>query len=163
MNDELKHYGVKGMKWSVNRASKKLDKSKDPNAREKAIETLQKHKEKVTAELAGLAQELEKLEDKAEDLANDNDIRARNLELKADKKRLKAKGAFTSDERADKLNAKADKLTEKSNKRKAKSEKVQRKIAENKELTKQFEQGLKDINEALAKKGRKFVNEIRLK
>ena len=44
---ELYHYGVKGMRWGVRRAQKKLAKATTKEDRDKAIAALKKHKEKL--------------------------------------------------------------------------------------------------------------------
>ena len=45
----LQHYGVRGMRWGIRRASKTLSKSSSTSEqREKAISSLQKHRAKAT-------------------------------------------------------------------------------------------------------------------
>lgn len=61
-NNELYHYGVRGMKWGVRKATKTLSSSKSTvEQREKAISSLQKHKIKASAKVAKLERNVHSL------------------------------------------------------------------------------------------------------
>ena len=158
MNEELKHYGVKGMKWGVSRASKKLATASSEEERERAVEQLEKHRSKASAEINKLEIEKYRLEKKSDKYAMDNDIRAQRLKQRAAKKTKKAYGVLTTKSRSEKLLFKADKLNARADAMIAKSEKVKAKIAKNEKMTAAFKQGVKDIDKALIEKGRKYLN-----
>ena len=62
-NNELYHYGVRGMKWGIRKATKTLSSSKSTvEQREKAISSLQKHKRKASAKVAKLEKKHPQLE-----------------------------------------------------------------------------------------------------
>ena len=62
--NELYHYGVKGMRWGVRRASKQLTKATTSDSRNKAIANLNKHREKASSEVSKLKKQRVKLDDK---------------------------------------------------------------------------------------------------
>lgn len=159
MNDELKHYGVKGMRWGVRRASKQLTSSKSSEGQKrKAAESLQKHRAKATKKVSQLEKQRPKLEDKSNKYAMKNDIKAQNLKQKAAKKNKKAYGMFVSKNKADKLFYQADKLNVKADSMIAKSQEAKAKVAKNEALTSMYKQGISSIDKVLLENGRKYIN-----
>lgn len=159
MNDELKHYGVKGMRWGVRRATRQLTSSKSTDDKKrKAVESLQKHKTKATNKVSKLEKQRPKLEDKSHKYAMKNDVKAQKLKQKAAKKNRKAYGMFVSKKKADKLFYKAGKLNARADVMIAKSANAKAKIAKNESLTNMYKQGISTIDATLAEKGRKYIN-----
>lgn len=158
MNEELKHYGVKGMKWGVRRASNQLSKSTSKEERDKAVARLQKHRTKATNKIAKLESQHVKLQKKSDQYAMKNDIKAQKLKSKAAKKSKKAYGRFTSKNKADKLMYEAGKLNARADAMIAKSETAKAKIAKNEKMTAAFKQGVSTIDKTLIEKGRKYIN-----
>ena len=154
-DDELRHYGVVGMKWGVRRAKKSYMQATTAEGRQKAIAKLESHRAKATNKVTKLETKHEKLEKKSDKYAQRNDVKAAKLKRKAAKKTRKAyTGLRTPNRRAqlkwkgDMLNAKADALI-------AKSNEVKAKIAKNETLQKKFNQGINDIDKTLVEYGRK--------
>lgn len=157
-NEELYHYGVKGMRWGVRRASKQLSNATDSASRAKAISSLNKHKQKGSAEIAKLEKQNIKLEKKVEDRAFTIDNKAAKLTAKAAKKRDKSYGLFVSQRRHRKLQFKAKKLEAKAAKLTTKSDQYKTKIEGNKEMVKAFQREINNIDQVLVDKGRKYIN-----
>ena len=116
------HYGVKGMRWGVRRASRQLSSATDSKSRDKAISTLNKHKAKGTAKVAKLEKKHVQLQKNVERHITKNDTKAAELSRKAARTRNKAYGTFVSKDRSDKLVFKANKLDAKANNIKARSD-----------------------------------------
>lgn len=168
-DDELMHYGVKGMKWGVRRATKNLSRATTDAQRSKAVDSLYKHRAKATAEIEKLKGQRLKLDSDYARSTVKNAEKAAKLETKVAKldgriakNAKKANRFYTSYDKAgelladnislknksDKLNAKAEKLNSKHNQIKAKIEANEAKI-------KAFEQGIKDIDNALIDEGKR--------
>lgn len=157
-NEELQHYGVRGMRWGVRRASKQLSSATTKEQHDKAVSSLQKHKTKASNEVAKLEKKRPKLEKKVEKQIVKNDIKAVKLADKAATKRKKAYGLLTSKKRSEKLIYKADKLQAKSDYLAVKSKKAKAKLARNETMQAAFKKGINEIDQTLVDKGRKFIN-----
>lgn len=157
-DNELYHYGVRGMKWGVRRAQKLYSKSTTQEGRDKAISMLQKHREKSSAKVDKLNKKHVKLEKKVNKHIQKTDVKAAKLQMKSAKIRNKAYGTFTSRETAQKRLYKADKMDARIGAMKARSEQAKAKIAKNENLTKMFNQGINNIDKTLSEAGRRYVN-----
>lgn len=157
-NEELQHYGVQGMRWGVRRATKQLSKATTEKQHDKAVAKLQKHKAKASKQVAKLEKKHPKLEKKVEQKILENDVEAARLADKASVKRNKAYGRFTSQKRAEKLLYKADKLQAQADYLAVKSKKAKAELAQNETMQAAFKKGINEIDQTLAKKGRKYIN-----
>lgn len=155
--DELYHYGVKGMRWGVRRNTKLLN-SSDSAKRAKAASALKKHREKGTAEIAKLKKKGVKLEKAYEEKIIKNENRAAKLNSKAASKRRRAYGLFVSGDKAKDYIAEAEFLETKANYLTAKANEAKAKINKNKAMVSAFEREVGNIDTAFANVGRKYVN-----
>lgn len=157
-NEELQHYGVKGMRWGIRRASKQLSTASTKEQREKAVASLQKHRAKASAQISKLEKKRPKLEQKVEQRIVKNETKAATLSNKAAKKRRKAYGFLTSQSKSEKLIYKANKLQAKADSLTAKSKKAKSELTKNETMQSAFKKGINEIDQALVGKGRKFIN-----
>lgn len=156
-NDELAHYGVKGMRWGVRRNTKRL-RSDDSGTREKAVASLQKARSKGAAEVAKLKKKGVKLEQKHEQHVIKSETKAARLNEKAAKQRNKAYGLFVSKNKMAKRLGKAQVLEAKANALTTKAANAKAKINSNEAMIKAFEREISNIDTALTSRGRKYVN-----
>lgn len=157
-NDELYHYGVKGMEWGVHRASRQLNSARDSGERDKAISKLSTHRSKATNKLQKLDRQHVKLQNKRTKQIERGDVKAAKLNAKATKLRKKKYGRFVSKDKADELEFKANKLSAKADRLKARSDVTKAKIEKNRRMAAAFEQGIKDIDKTISDSGKRWVN-----
>ena len=156
-NNELKHYGVLGMKWGVRRNTSRLN-SSDSSGQAKAVTALNRHRTKASNEIAKLQKKNVKLEKRNERNVLKADPKAAKLNKQAADYRRKVTGIFVSDRRAQKYLSKAYLAETKAKDLSARANEVRAKIEKNKMLIKTFERGISEIDTALADKGRKYIN-----
>ena len=156
-NDELTHYGVKGMRWGVRRNTKRLG-SNDSATREKAVAALRKARDKGSAEVTKLKKKGVKLEQKHEQHVIKSEVKAARLNEKAAAQRRKAYGLFVSKNKMAKRLGKAQVLEAKANALTTKAASAKAKINSNEAMIKAFEREISNIDSALASRGRKYVN-----
>lgn len=156
--NELYHYGVPGMRWGVRRATKQLQKATTSEQRDKAITSLNKHREKTSKQIAKLNAKRPKLENAYTKAVTKIDPKIAKLERKKAKLGRRAGSVFTSDKKTVKLVEKRRALDLKIEGLKAKSDTAKAAIANNDRMTSLFKQGLTDIDTALASAGKKYVN-----
>ena len=157
-NDELQHYGVKGMRWGIRRASKQFSTASTSDQKVKAVAKLQKHRAKASAQISKLEKKHSKLEKSVEKHITKNDIKAAKLSDKAAAKRKKAYGRFTSQSKSEKLTFEANKIQAKADSIAAKSKKAKAKLAKNETMQAAFKKGVREIDSKLVGKGRKYIN-----
>ena len=158
---ELYHYGVKGMKWGVRRATKKLRTANqygDEKQRDRAVASLSTHQRKINKKLASLDKKSVKLEKKRYEQATENATKIAKLERKANKARRKAaKTIYTTTAR--KRLQKVAKLEYKASKLKEEMAKTQAKIEKNERLKAMFKKGLAEIDQEMIANGRKLLRD----
>lgn len=158
-SNELKHYGVKGMRWGVRRAMKELHESNREGRKgghNHAVAVLSTHRDKINKKLSSLDKKSTKLENKRYTQATTNAKKIAKLEQKSAKLKLKAgKAVYTST--SSKRLAKSAKLDYKVSKLKKAAAKTQAKIEKNERLKEIYKKGLNEINHELVTKGQDFL------
>lgn len=158
-DDELYHYGVKGMRWGVRRNTKRLN-SSDSKKREKAVAALEKHRQKGTAKVEKLKKKGVKLEEKYEQSFVKTNARAAKLKSKAARKRRKAVySTFMTTSRRESLMYDAKFLEIKANDLIAKTNEAKAKIDRNTMMIGQFDRELRNIDQALINRGKEYLKD----
>lgn len=157
-SDELAHYGVKGMRWGIRRATKQLQKATTGEQRDKAVASLNKHRAKASKKIEGLNAKRPKLEKAYTKTLVKLDPKIAKLERKRAKLSRRASGIFTSERKASKLLEKRDIVDLKLEDLRSRSHTAKAAIAANDHMISLFKQGVSDIDSALASVGRKYVN-----
>ena len=156
--NELYHYGVKGMRWGVRRATKQLSNATTKEDKAKAVSKLKIHKTKATSEIAKLQAKNVKLEKKREKQILTTDQKAAKLRQKGTAKRNKSYRLLMSKSRRAKLRYKADKLNAKADSLYAQSQRTKAKIEANKTMMQMFEKGINDIDKAMVSRGKRYMS-----
>ena len=172
-SDELQHYGVKGMKWGVRRATKQLSRARTSSDVDNAVAKLNKHRTKATAKLSKLEKKGSKLENALIKSNKKNLVKGSKIEQKADKLRKKAEKKYykanssvmISDERrkamkdeAIALTAKYEKMHAKASSLQSNHSRVKAKVEANETMQKAFRMGIDNIDKTLEKAGRRYIN-----
>ena len=170
--DELYHYGVKGMKWGVHRARTKLSRSTTQKDRDAAIDALNKHRSKASAKVTKLEQRQTKLDNSVAKSVTKDAAKAAKIEKKAAKldskiaKNIRKSNSVlrTDNSRNELLNEaavlrnKSDRLHAKANSHKAAYNSAVAKADHNRHMTNAFKTGINEIDMILVDAGRKYVN-----
>ena len=157
-SDELYHYGVKGMRWGVRRASKKLSKATDEKKKAKAVASLEKHREKGTAEIKKLDSSTSKLQAKREKQRQTTDVKAAEYEKRAADAMVRSQTPIMLRSRREKFRNEANKWYVRADSLRAESERTQALINKNESLKKMFQQEIDKIDQALVEKGKRRLN-----
>ncbi len=158
--DELKHYGVIGMKWGVRRATRQLSRATTREERQSAINKLQTHRTKGMNKINKLKKREAQLVNTMNKRATQNTARAGKLRAKAATTRAKAYGMFTSRSTAQKRLYEANKLDAKAARLENKVKSVEAKINSNRSMQNLYATQIDRIDSALTQKGNKAVKKI---
>lgn len=171
-NDYLEHYGVKGMKWGIHRATKKLAKATTREQADKATARLEKHRTKITKKIAKLEKKQPKLEKALENRelktqkqaatyrrkSAQNDIAAARLESKAYRQNLYGSAVRNRRlERATRYAADARMYEAKADSIRYRTEEIQAALRQNKKYVELYNRGLNDIDSALKTYGKAYM------
>ena len=156
--NELEHYGVKGMKWGVHRAQKKLAKASTQEQRDKAIASLNKHRGKASSKIAKLEKKRPKLEKAYDRAILKTDVKISKMEQKRSKHTRKATKLLSTDKIRSRHLAKAQIMDMKIKDLKAHSDRAKSEMAKNERLIELFNRGISDIDSTLALAGKKYIN-----
>lgn len=154
-DEELMHYGVKGMRWGVRRASKRLSNATTQAQYDKAVSSLNRHKQKSEAKLVKLEKKRPKLEKRVEKHMMKTDHKVAKMDLKVVKMEKKAGKLLTSKKKAAKLLDEARVMRVKSDTLRAKSQQAKQILTENETMRKAFRQGINEINTSLIENGKR--------
>lgn len=155
--DSLQHYGVKGMKWGVRRASKRLYKATTDDERRKAVASLQKHRSKGSAEIAKLQKKQPKLEANAERAVVRYDPKIAKLSGQAARARRKMGRVFVTNSQYDRLRWKAERWEAQAASLKASSAEAKAKVQANKTMQEAFQREIDNIDQILVERGKKYL------
>lgn len=153
--EELVHYGVKGMRWGIRRGRKKLSSASTKAERAKAVESLKKVKAKSEKKIGKLDREIEK---KQQYLSKNRDRlidKANRADYKYTYHQSKVYGwrggvDRTRQTRANLWNAKAQKY-------RGQIKYAEDLIAKNERLKSEFNKGINEIDSLIKERGKKYI------
>ena len=154
-DEGLIHYGIKGMRWGVRRATKKLTSATTQSQYDKAINSLNKHKEKSAAKIAKLEKKRPKLEKQVEKHIMKTDGKVAKMDLKISKMEKKAGRLLTSKKKSIKLMDEARVMRVKSDALRAKSQNAKQLLTKNTAMQEVFKKGIRDIDISLIENGKR--------
>lgn len=155
--NELQHYGVKGMRWGIRRAQKKLAKASTQEQKNKAVAKLQKHRSKAVKQVAKLEKKVPKLEKAYDRAVLKTDVKIAKAERDRSYYARKATRPFMSENRANKYLNKAQLMDMKVKELKAYSDSAKAAMAQNKRMRELFNTGISEIDAALIEAGKKRI------
>ena len=154
-DEELKHYGVLGMKWGTHRARSLLNytsdnKQKMANKHAQGRALLNEHYNKTTDKISKLSRKLNKVSEKYDRIEQKYAMKEAKLRAKSNKYERKANNLrakiFGNPESNSKKIAKAYNLTLKADKIQAKRAKAKARVDRLLAKRNRFERGLNEIN-----------------
>lgn len=159
-NNELQHYGVKGMRWGVRRAKKSYAKATATGNKDK-IEKLDakmaKHKTKATNTIKKLEKAQPQLEKNVQRHKQKTDIKAAKISAEAARLRRKANRPLVSDKRAQSYLTDAMLKQAKADDLKARSDKAKMLLEANADMQRTFNKGINEINKLTVDKGKQYI------
>lgn len=155
---ELYHYGVKGMKWGVRRATKQLSQATTKEERAAAVAKLKKHQEKGTAKMKKLQSKTAKLEKKAERAQLMYESKAPGMRMRATMNRARSYGPFTTSSGNYRRSKHAAKYEAQAAKLEYNAMQAKLRLEKNKKMIEAFKTEIKNVDKTLAKKGRRYIN-----
>lgn len=153
-NNELKHYGVPGMRWGVRRAKKQYAKATTKEQRDKLDARMRSHRAKAVKQVKKLERKYPELERKVERSIQKTDVKAAKLEREATRTRRAAYGHFQTAEKAQRRLYQADKKAARAAELRALSADAKAKLASNKDMQRLFNKGINEIDALLVDKGK---------
>lgn len=156
-SDELYRYGVLGMKWGVRRASKKLSKATTSEQRDKAINSLNKHRAKSVKKVSKLDTRITKLQKKADKDASVNSARAAKLDYKAARLNKKANSIIRIRALDGFRNWRSARLSKTSKRMQNSIERTKSQLYNSQKTRELFNQGINNIDEILVDKGKNIL------
>lgn len=155
-DEELMHYGVKGMRWGVRRATKSLSNATTQRQYDRAMTSLNKHKQKSQAKIAKLESQRPKLEKQVEKHVMKTDGKVAKMDLKVAKMQKKAGRLFTSKNKRTELLDKAEVMKMKADGLRAKSDNAKQLLAKNTAMQQAFKKGIRDIDASIIENGKRY-------
>lgn len=161
-SETLQHYGVKGMKWGIRRAKKKLYYAANEEQRKVGVDELKRHRSKAEAKIAKLEKKGAKYQSVYEKRITRDAEKSAKLETKSAKKKRKATGVFVTDGRAKELMFEAQKLDAKVSTLDARVKSAKAKVDKNQAMIDAFKRGINDIDKTLIEDGKLWAEYYKL-
>lgn len=155
--DELMHYGVRGMKWGIRKATRELG-SDNAETRQRGVARLESHRAKATRKVAKLASKQPKLQKRVDRAILKTDVKAAKYEKMAGRETRKAMRAWSSEGQQQHV-VKAQVYDMKVKELKSRSSSAKAQLAKNERLTAMFNKGINDIDAALIEAGRQYLED----
>jgi len=156
-NAEIYHYGVKGMRWGIRRARKQLSKATTSEDRDKAINKLNKHRQKASNEITKLDKQKPNLQKSYDRAVTKTDVKIAKMEQKSARLARRATRAFTSKDKAQELMVKSQLMDMKIKELKSYSNSAKANLAKNERMRQMFTEGIDSIDAALVEYGKQRI------